>query len=89
MRSTHDAVARTVRITHELDDGDYQVVLHYRTATELDTLAALAGFQLVHRWHDWSGLPAQDASTDPVSVYVLEVSSRPGVVTARRGALPQ
>lgn len=72
VRSTYDAVARTVRITHELVDGDYQVVLHYQTTTEQDTLAARAGFQLVHRWHDWTGLPAHEATTDPMSIYVLE-----------------
>ena len=71
VRSVHDGVGRTVRVTHELADGAYEVVLHYRTVAELDSIAALAVFRLVDRWHDWRGRPAQAVSTDPVSVHVL------------------
>jgi SAM-dependent methyltransferase len=74
VRSVHDVSARTITITHELDDGAHDVVLHYRTPEELDDLAARAGLRRTARWHDWSGTPATTASTDPVSVYTHQLT---------------
>lgn len=71
VRSTHDPRARTIRISHELADRSYEVVLHYRTPEDLDAVAGDAGFRLLHRWHDWNGNPVQEDSPDPVSAYVL------------------
>lgn len=70
VRSTHDRCARTIRIAHELADGSYEVVLHYRSPEDLDSVAADAGLCLAQRWHDWTGAPVRPDSSDPVSVYV-------------------
>jgi hypothetical protein len=32
-------------------------------------MARQAGLQLVERWHDWTQLPVNPDSRDPVSVY--------------------
>lgn len=74
VRSAHDAAAQTIHITHQLgaDDDEqesYEVTLTYANEQQLDTMATQAGLRLVDRWHDWSGAPATDASTDPISVY--------------------
>ncbi|MEO9134671.1 MAG: class I SAM-dependent methyltransferase [Jatrophihabitantaceae bacterium] len=73
VRSVHDATAQAIHITHELCTDDeqqsYEVTLTYASDTQLDAMATRAGLRLVDRWHDWSGAPATEASTDPVSVY--------------------
>lgn len=73
VRSVHDAVARSIRIEHEMTDDTgvqtYQVTLYYATPEELDVMAVAAGLRLVGWWHDWAGDPARADSTDPVSVY--------------------
>lgn len=73
VRGRHDPVGRSIRIRHELSDDSgmhtYEVTLHYATVEELDAMAFQAGLRLVGRWHDWTGVPAQPYSTDPVSVY--------------------
>jgi len=73
VRSHHDAVRQAIDITHELSEGfdvaSYRVTLHYASCDELDQMAGLAGLSLRERWHDWSGRPATEKSSDPVSVY--------------------
>lgn len=73
VRSVHDAAAQTIRITHLLGTATnvepYEVTLTYATEPQLDAMAIAAGLQLVDRWHDWTGKPADAASTDPISVY--------------------
>ena len=81
--SVHDPDAQTIRITHQLgtdelgtdqlgaDGGPqcYEVTLTYASEQQLATMATEAGLRLVERWHDWTGAPATEASTDPISVY--------------------
>ena len=73
MRSHHDSVHQAIHITLELSDGSevssYRVTLHYASCDELDEMATLAGLNLRERRHDWSGGPAGEDSSDPVSVY--------------------
>ena len=73
VRSHHDSVRRTIHITHELSEGpdvaSFHVTLHYASCDELDQMAALAGLSLRDRWHDWSGRPAGEDSSDQVSIY--------------------
>lgn len=73
--SYHDPSERRIHIVHTLtdpngDSSDYSVTLHYATPTELDTMAAKAGFRLAGRWGDWAGRPADAGSNDPISIYV-------------------
>ncbi len=76
VRSRHDSAQRRIHITHELSDAsgsaEYNVTLHYATPRELDHMASLAGLRLLARWHDWTATPANQSSTDPISVYTLD-----------------
>ena len=76
VHSHHDRLRRCIAITHVLSDGretnDYTVELHYSTEHELDAMAAIAGLELVARWHDWNGMPATNRSSDPISVYKMD-----------------
>jgi SAM-dependent methyltransferase len=80
VRSLHDPDRGCIHITHELTDAagrtSYHVTLHYATPDELDEMALEAGLSLTARWHDWSGSADEGASTDPISVYTLDTTSR-------------
>ena len=75
VRSLHDIPGRAIRITHEMTDvtgtASYDVTLHYRNVDELDSIAAAADLHLAARWHDWTGTPTREDSTDPISIYRL------------------
>lgn len=75
VRSLHDPQARTVHIRHILrvgtDEEAYEVTLTYASERQLDEMAAAARLRLRRRWNDWTGAPADNSSTDPISVYVL------------------
>lgn len=73
--SRHDPSRRRIHIVHTLTgpDGhrtDYPITLHYATPSELDAMAATAGFSPAGRWGDWTGSPADAHSHDPISLYV-------------------
>jgi SAM-dependent methyltransferase len=73
VRSVHDGKRRCVHIVHELSNAAgrsvYNVTLHYATPDEIDNMAHQAGMEMTERWNDWTGTPAIESSTDPVSVY--------------------
>lgn len=83
VHSVHDPDAQTITISHvlggpaggpgEQDESTYDVTLTYATDAQLDAMARRAGLRLLHRWHDWTGAPANEQSTDPISVYRLTV----------------
>ncbi len=70
--SQHEADTQIIRGQHvEFTADDTTVrpwVLHYRTPTQLDELAADAGFEREHRWADWAGAEFTADSDSHVSV---------------------